>query len=165
MIFSENRNSLFAIMLRSISRGGVDSASAESAAEDMQCRGRMDCLVMNVLRPRCTEQTGRSNRNLTQDVVCVNPCHPDWRRHFLRQRIGPRFSAGRYLPASPMYCTGWLPAAGPNTIQRRHCLAMQHPNDDEQKRRLLYNALTLAKRSCTVVVQAQRLVEVPPFAG
>lgn len=165
MIFSENRNSLFAIVLRSISRGGADGASAESAAEDMRCRGRMDCLVMSVLRSRCVEQTGRSNLNLTQDVVCVNPCHPDWRRHFLRPRIGPRFSAGRYLPESPVYCSGWLPAAGPNAIHVAIVWPCTIPNEDEQKRRLLNNAITLAKRNCTVVVQAQRLVEVPPFTG
>lgn len=37
------------------------------------------------------------------------------------------------------------------------------PNDDEQKRRLLYNAITRAQRSCLVLVQAARLVEAPPF--
>jgi hypothetical protein len=37
------------------------------------------------------------------------------------------------------------------------------PNDDEQRRRLLYNAITRAKRSCTVLVQAQDLLEAPPF--
>lgn len=38
-------------------------------------------------------------------------------------------------------------------------------DDDEQKRRLLYNAITRAKRSCVVLVQAQRLVETPPFVA
>ncbi|WP_346383459.1 ATP-dependent helicase [Aquidulcibacter sp.] len=38
------------------------------------------------------------------------------------------------------------------------------PNGDDQRRRLLYNAITRARRSCTVLVQAQRLLEVPPFA-
>jgi len=37
------------------------------------------------------------------------------------------------------------------------------PNDDEQKRRLLYNAITRAKRSCHVLVQAQALLDAPPF--
>ena len=37
------------------------------------------------------------------------------------------------------------------------------PNDDEQKRRLLYNAVTRAKRSCLVLTQAQNLLEAPPF--
>jgi hypothetical protein len=37
------------------------------------------------------------------------------------------------------------------------------PNDDEQRRRLLYNAITRAKRSCAVLVQAQELLEAPPF--
>lgn len=37
------------------------------------------------------------------------------------------------------------------------------PNDDEQKRRLLYNAITRAKRSCLVLVQAQELLIAPPF--
>ena len=31
------------------------------------------------------------------------------------------------------------------------------PNDDEQKRRLLYNAVTRARRSCLVLVQAREL--------
>ncbi|MGE5154651.1 MAG: ATP-binding domain-containing protein [Bdellovibrio bacteriovorus] len=39
------------------------------------------------------------------------------------------------------------------------------PNDDEQKRRLLYNAITRAKRSCHVLVQAQKLCDAPPFVG
>lgn len=39
------------------------------------------------------------------------------------------------------------------------------PNDDEQKRRLLYNAITRARRSCLVLVQAQALADAPPFAG
>ncbi|MFC6487685.1 ATP-dependent helicase [Nitratireductor sp. GCM10026969] len=38
-------------------------------------------------------------------------------------------------------------------------------DDDEQKRRLLYNAITRARRSCMVLVQAQRLVETPPFVA
>ena len=37
------------------------------------------------------------------------------------------------------------------------------PNDDGQRRRLLYNAITRAKRSCTVLVQAQNLLQAPPF--
>ena len=37
------------------------------------------------------------------------------------------------------------------------------PNDDEQKRRLLYNAITRAQRSCLVLVQAQELLDAPPF--
>ena len=37
------------------------------------------------------------------------------------------------------------------------------PNDDDQKRRLLYNAITRAQRSCLVLVQAQDLVDAPPF--
>lgn len=36
-------------------------------------------------------------------------------------------------------------------------------NDDEQKRRLFYNAITRAKRSCLVLVQAQELLDAPPF--
>lgn len=36
-------------------------------------------------------------------------------------------------------------------------------NDDGQRRRLLYNAITSAVRSCTVLVQAERLLEAPPF--
>lgn len=39
------------------------------------------------------------------------------------------------------------------------------PNDDEQKRRLLYNAITRAQRSCLVLVQAQRLLDAPPFVA
>jgi len=38
------------------------------------------------------------------------------------------------------------------------------PNGDEQRRRLLYNAITRAKRSCTVLVQAEQLLTAPPFA-
>ncbi|MDP6819364.1 MAG: ATP-binding domain-containing protein [Alphaproteobacteria bacterium] len=37
------------------------------------------------------------------------------------------------------------------------------PNDDEQKRRLLYNAITRAQRSCLILVQAQELANAPPF--
>jgi superfamily I DNA/RNA helicase len=37
------------------------------------------------------------------------------------------------------------------------------PNDAEQRRRLLYNAITRAKRSCAVLVQVQELLEAPPF--
>ncbi len=37
------------------------------------------------------------------------------------------------------------------------------PNDNEQKRRLLYNAITRARRSCLVLVQAQELLDAPPF--
>jgi hypothetical protein len=37
------------------------------------------------------------------------------------------------------------------------------PNDNEQRRRLLYNAITRAKRSCTVLVQSQGLLQAPPF--
>lgn len=36
-------------------------------------------------------------------------------------------------------------------------------NDGEQRRRLLYNAITRAKRSCLVLVQARELLNAPPF--
>ena len=36
-------------------------------------------------------------------------------------------------------------------------------NDDEQKRRLLYNAITRARSSCLVLVQGQELVNASPF--
>jgi superfamily I DNA/RNA helicase len=39
------------------------------------------------------------------------------------------------------------------------------PNDNEQKRRLLYNAITRAQRSCLVLVQAQELLDMPPFVS
>jgi hypothetical protein len=39
------------------------------------------------------------------------------------------------------------------------------PRDDDQRRRLLYNAITRAKRSCLVLVQAQDMLQWPPFAG
>jgi len=39
------------------------------------------------------------------------------------------------------------------------------PNDDEQKRRLLYNAITRARRSCLVLVQGQQLLNASPFVG
>jgi len=38
------------------------------------------------------------------------------------------------------------------------------PNGDDQRRRLLYNAVTRARRSCTVLVQAPALLAGPPFA-
>ena len=38
------------------------------------------------------------------------------------------------------------------------------PNDVDRKRRLLYNAITRARRSCLVLVQSERLLEEPPFA-
>lgn len=37
-------------------------------------------------------------------------------------------------------------------------------NGDDQRRRLLYNAVTRARQSCTVLVQAQRILDNPPFA-
>jgi UvrD-like helicase C-terminal domain len=39
------------------------------------------------------------------------------------------------------------------------------PNDEEQKRRLLYNAITRAKRSCLVLVQGPELLGAPPFVA
>lgn len=39
------------------------------------------------------------------------------------------------------------------------------PNDDDQKRRLLYNAITRAKKSCLVLVQAQKLASAAPFVS
>ena len=38
-------------------------------------------------------------------------------------------------------------------------------NDDEQKRRLLYNAITRARSSCLVLVQGQALVNASPFVS
>lgn len=38
-------------------------------------------------------------------------------------------------------------------------------SDNEQRRRLLYNAITRAKRSCLVLVQAQGLLNAPPFVA
>lgn len=38
------------------------------------------------------------------------------------------------------------------------------PNGDDQRRRLLYNAITRARRSCTVLVQAHPLLYGAPFA-
>jgi len=38
------------------------------------------------------------------------------------------------------------------------------PKNDEQQRRLLYNAITRAKRSCLVLVQSKQMLEWPPFA-
>lgn len=38
------------------------------------------------------------------------------------------------------------------------------PNGDDQRRRLLYNAITRARHSCTVLVQAQQLLDGAPFA-
>jgi hypothetical protein len=38
------------------------------------------------------------------------------------------------------------------------------PKGDEQRRRLLYNAITRAKRSCLVLVQSQDMLQWPPFA-
>lgn len=38
------------------------------------------------------------------------------------------------------------------------------PNGDDQRRRLLYNAITRARRSCTVLVQAPQLLGGAPFA-
>lgn len=35
---------------------------------------------------------------------------------------------------------------------------------DDQRRRLLYNAITRARRQCSVLVQGQKLLEGPPFA-
>lgn len=38
------------------------------------------------------------------------------------------------------------------------------PNGDDQRRRLLYNAITRARRRCTVLVQAAPLLLAPPFS-
>ena len=38
------------------------------------------------------------------------------------------------------------------------------PHNNDQRRRLLYNAITRAKRGCTVLVQSQTLIEAPPFS-
>ncbi len=38
------------------------------------------------------------------------------------------------------------------------------PNGDDQRRRLLYNGITRARRSCTVLVQDPRLLAMAPFA-
>jgi hypothetical protein len=40
----------------------------------------------------------------------------------------------------------------------------QVAGDPEHKRRLLYNAVTRAKRWCTVIVQSQNILAAPPFA-
>jgi hypothetical protein len=37
------------------------------------------------------------------------------------------------------------------------------PNNDEQKRRLLYNAIPRARRTCLVLVQGPELLDAPPF--
>jgi hypothetical protein len=39
------------------------------------------------------------------------------------------------------------------------------PKDEEQQRRLLYNAITRAKRSCSVVVFGKGRLSMPPFRG
>ena len=39
------------------------------------------------------------------------------------------------------------------------------PSDSEQKRRLLYNAITRAQQSCIVLVQAKELLDMPPFVS
>jgi len=36
--------------------------------------------------------------------------------------------------------------------------------DDEAKRRLLYNAITRARRWCRVIAQGHNLLKKPPFA-
>jgi DNA helicase IV len=36
--------------------------------------------------------------------------------------------------------------------------------DAEHRRRLLYNAVTRARRWCTVIVQSQNILNAPPFA-
>jgi superfamily I DNA/RNA helicase len=36
--------------------------------------------------------------------------------------------------------------------------------DDEQRRRLLYNAVTRAKSRCLIVVQSKAALAMPPFA-
>ena len=39
------------------------------------------------------------------------------------------------------------------------------PKNDDQRRRLLYNAITRARRSCLVMVQSTKLLEEAPFSG
>jgi hypothetical protein len=60
--------------------------------------------------------------------------------------------------------------AGVLVADRRHLAVWPYtiPNDDEQKRRLLYSgysAITRAQRSCLVLVQAEELLNAPPFVA
>lgn len=86
----------------------------------------------------------------------------------LRHQISRTFSARRRYAGRN---TGEFTAM---TIQQAKNREFDHviviwpytiPNDAEQKRRLLYNAITRAKRSCLVLVQARDLLNAPPFVA
>jgi hypothetical protein len=62
-------------------------------------------------------------------------------------------------------CSHDDPAGKESRIRSRHRpVAYTVPNNDKQRRRLMYNAITRAKRSCTLLVQNQALMSAPPFA-
>lgn len=78
----------------------------------------------------------------------------------------------RYLATRRRYGTRATPEFSAMTIQQAKNREFDHViiiwpytvvNDDEQKRRLLYNAITRARRSCVVLVQAQGAANAPPF--
>jgi hypothetical protein len=84
----------------------------------------------------------------------------------VRRQIGRIFAARRRYGARP--ARDFIAM----TIQQAKNREFDHvvvvwpytiPNDNEQKRRLLYNAITRARRSCLVLVQARELLDAPPF--
>lgn len=84
----------------------------------------------------------------------------------VRRQIGRTFAARRRYGAGPAREFVAM------TIQQAKNREFDHvvviwpytiPNDGEQKRRLLYNAITRARRSCLVLVQARELLDAPPF--
>ena len=86
----------------------------------------------------------------------------------LRQRMGQELATRRH------YGVRTEANFGAMTIQQAKNREFDHvavvwpyrvPSDDGQKRRLLYNAITRARRSCVVLVQGDRLATVPPFVG
>jgi len=56
---------------------------------------------------------------------------------------------------------------GAKNRQFQHVVVLWPPGvrgDDDQKRRLLYNAISRAQKSCTVFVRTEELLRAPPFA-
>lgn len=84
----------------------------------------------------------------------------------LRRQLGRALSVRRH------YCQRRQALFSAMTIQQAKNREFDHvvvlwpfriPEGEEQRRRLLYNAITRAIRSCTVLVQGQVLLESPPF--
>ena len=103
------------------------------------------------------EWIARQRRVLGVQEITANQVHRQLERSLAARR---RYSVARREELVAM------------TIQRAKNQQFAHvvviwpytiPKDNEQKRRLLYSAITRAERSCLVLVQGKKLLEMPPF--